>query len=606
MTNYSRSEAVQKLSKLIGRSKSRDFVDSLYDETSKIRKRKYSSHKDSQQHSETRRHESVKVVRQKDVISSKIHDNIEDIEEKKKKKEIETNVPNKYITEASEKAKQVNFLHSKIQESLAKHGLVNQPVSDVSTSLVDPNATKITVKLNQAGQTVDAITGAPVTLVQYTPTAKINVRVKRKQLAQSISSELKKTVLKPVEKKEEIPVVNTKHFDARVEQQPKNRDLRGLKFHEPGKFSHMAQTQRTKLQLEKLQDKIQSTAKRTGIASATKLAMVTLKHEAETSGKTPDIEWWDTSILPTRSYAAFEEIRSKILLNKLDSDSSARLLLQDSLAGITNLIEHPVPRLPPGEARDSSASQIFLTKFEQKKIRTLRRRQNEKEKQEKIILGLMPPPPPKVKMSNLMRVLGTEAVQDPTKVETYVKQQIAARQNAHEQANATRKLTPAQKKTKLIKKYKEDTSLAVHTAVYRIWDISNRSNRFKVDKNAQQNYMTGCVLLFQDMNLVILEGGPKSQKRMKRLLLQRINWSKDIISSSNINKSHIKTIDEEKEAIHNKCSLVWEGAYGYPSFKEWNFKQFDSEAVAREFLKKHRADHYWDLAYSLSISEENN
>jgi U4/U6 small nuclear ribonucleoprotein PRP3 len=33
-----------------------------------------------------------------------------------------------------------------------------------------------------------------------------------------------------------------------------------------------------------------------------------------------------------------------------------------------------------------------------------------------------------VKISNLMRVLGTEAVQDPTKVEEYVRNQMAKRQ----------------------------------------------------------------------------------------------------------------------------------------------------------------------------------
>lgn len=36
--------------------------------------------------------------------------------------------------------------------------------------------------------------------------------------------------------------------------------------------------------------------------------------------------------------------------------------------------------------------------------------------QDKIKLGLMKPPPPKVKMSNLMRVLGPEAVADPSRV----------------------------------------------------------------------------------------------------------------------------------------------------------------------------------------------
>merc|ERR1712226_1196531 len=78
----------------------------------------------------------------------------------------------------------------------------------------------------------------------------------------------------------------------------------------------------------------------------------------------------------------------------------------------------------PDIQKADPAMPIFLTKKERKKIRTQRRREQEKEKQEKIRLGLEPPPPPKVKISNLMRVLASEAVQDPTKVEAHVRAQM--------------------------------------------------------------------------------------------------------------------------------------------------------------------------------------
>lgn len=45
-----------------------------------------------------------------------------------------------------------------------------------------------------------------------------------------------------------------------------------------------------------------------------------------------------------------------------------------------------------------------------------------------------------------MRVLGTEAVHDPTKIEAHVREQMANRQKAHEEANNARKLTVEQKK----------------------------------------------------------------------------------------------------------------------------------------------------------------
>lgn len=43
-----------------------------------------------------------------------------------------------------------------------------------------------------------------------------------------------------------------------------------------------------------------------------------------------------------------------------------------------------------------------------------------KDKQDRVLLGIEPPPPPKVKISNLMRVLMNEAVQDPTQIEKQV------------------------------------------------------------------------------------------------------------------------------------------------------------------------------------------
>ena len=77
----------------------------------------------------------------------------------------------------------------------------------------------------------------------------------------------------------------------------------------------------------------------------------------------------------------------------------------------------------------------------------------------------------------------------------------------HEEANAARKLTPEQSKAKKLRKLKEDLSCGVHVTVYRVRDLSNQAIKFKVDMNAQQFHLTGCVLLYHDVNLVIVEGG---------------------------------------------------------------------------------------------------
>ncbi len=54
---------------------------------------------------------------------------------------------------------------------------------------------------------------------------------------------------------------------------------------------------------------------------------------------------------------------------------------------------------------------------------------------------------------------------------------------------------------------KEDLSCGVHVTVYRVHDLSKPAIKFKVDMNAQQLHLTGCVMLFPDVNLVIVEGG---------------------------------------------------------------------------------------------------
>lgn len=112
-----------------------------------------------------------------------------------------------------------------------------------------------------------------------------------------------------------------------------------------------------------------------------------------------------------------------------------------------------------------------------------------------------------VRISNLMRVLGTEAVQDPTKVEAHVRAQMAKRQKAHEEANAARKLTAEQRKAKKVKKLKEDVSQGVHIAVYRVRNLSNPAKKFKIEANAGQLYLTGVVVLHKDVNVVVVEGG---------------------------------------------------------------------------------------------------
>lgn len=294
------------------------------------------------------------------------------------------------------------------------------------------------------------------------------------------------------------------------------------------------------------------------------------------------MEWWDTLIMRPSTY---EECLSHPGENR-----------EEKYQGITHLIEHPVKVKPPAEPTKPQLLPVFLTKKEMKKLRRQNRRQAWKEKQEKIRLGLEPPPEPKLKMSNMMRVLGQQAVQDPTKIEAHVREQMERRQRAHEESNAARKLSGEEKKAKKLRKIKEDTSLGTYVTVFRVLNLSNLAKKFKVEANIKQLQMTGVVVLYKNVNVVVAEGGMKQQKKFKRLMLHRVKWGEEqaLTSEGTIEK-------DPKKSSENKCFLVWEGMVKKRAFGEVKFKISPNESFAREIFKNHGVEHYWDLAYSISI-----
>ncbi|XP_042345777.1 U4/U6 small nuclear ribonucleoprotein Prp3 [Plectropomus leopardus] len=487
-----------------------------------------------------------------------------------------------FMNDAIEKARKAAELQARIQSQLAmKPGILgalgntgpHNIVALANLHAMGIAPPKVEVKeinkptpliLDDKGRTVDA-SGKEVELTHRMPTLKANIRaVKREQFRQQLKE-------KPGDDLE-----STSYFDQRVFITPAQRPRRGFKFHDKGRFEKIAQRIRTKAQLERLQNEIAQAAKKTGIQASTKLALIAPKKEIG-EGEVPHIEWWDSYILPNNI-----NITPETNFDGME------------LFGVTTLVEHPAQINPPVDTDKPVTLGVYLTKKEQKKLRRQTRREGQKELQEKVRLGLMPPPEPKVRISNLMRVLGTEAVQDPTKVEAHVRAQMAKRQKAHEEANAARKLTAEQRKEKKVKKLKEDLTDGVHIAVYRIRNLQNPAKKFKVEANANQLYLTGTVVLHKDVNLVVVEGGPKSQKKFKRLMMNRIKWEEH-----NSKRDDPDGDDDTKR--NNKCWLIWNGTAKERSFGDMKFKQCPTENMAREHFKKHGTEHYWDLALSQSV-----
>lgn len=72
-----------------------------------------------------------------------------------------------------------------------------------------------------------------------------------------------------------------------------------------------------------------------------------------------------------------------------------------------------------------------------------------------------------VRLANLMKVLTSDAVQDPTKVEARVRREVTMRKHQHEKMNAERKLTDDQRRDKIENKKLEEEKKGIYGAVFK-------------------------------------------------------------------------------------------------------------------------------------------
>ncbi|KAJ3076041.1 hypothetical protein HDU98_005990 [Podochytrium sp. JEL0797] len=374
------------------------------------------------------------------------------------------------------------------------------------------------------------------------------------------------------------------YFDPKIAvAMPKHRVAgKRFKFVQQGKFVDMANKMRQTAKLEKLKADIAANAKKSGMAVELDLVSdLCVRREPP-----PATEWWDAPFLgPDTPYESFT----------MDAPHLDNIL--------TDLIQHPIPIQPPADLGPPPPKPLMLTKKETKKLRRQRRLEMQKEKQDKIRIGLLPPDQPKVKISNLMRVLGTEAVQDPTKIEAAVRLQMRARQLKHDKYIAEHKLTKEQKRDRTRLKLVENTHVIVEACVFRVDDLRRPQHQFKVDVNANQLFLTGCMLLHAGSNLVVVEGGNRGIKQYKKLMLRRIDWTEGAGDAEEEGEGMAGGAVEDN-GEPNKCVLVWEGKIKKRLFNGFNVVQCPTERSIREVLDKVGAMHYWDAAkhYSSELS----
>jgi U4/U6 small nuclear ribonucleoprotein PRP3 len=212
----------------------------------------------------------------------------------------------------------------------------------------------------------------------------------------------------------------------------------------------------------------------------------------------------------------------------------------------------------------------------------------------------------------MMRVLTQDAIADPTKVEAQVRREMVARERKHLKDNASRALTDDERRIKREEEYQKDEAKGVQAMAFKIRYLSDPSHKFKVKKNAVDLHLTGVICHNRKFCLVVVEGGAKSIKKYKQLMLNRIRWTEEAAPRADTGSSGpaVEFIDgiprptapfaapaeeEEPQSLaDNYCVEVWEGAHRERLFADIRNANCPSDSHARETLGK--LSHLWDVA----------
>ncbi|KAI0556296.1 pre-mRNA processing factor 3-domain-containing protein [Xylaria curta] len=367
----------------------------------------------------------------------------------------------------------------------------------------------------------------------------------------------------------------------------KPRQSRQLIFNQKGKYIQQANALRRQAALEALKKKIAAQTRKAGIDEDIDVEK-NFVVEAP-----PDIEWWDEGLVNGTNY------------DDIDNPDAIKIDTEDTI--ITSYIQHPVAIEPPQDQHIPAPKPMYLTSNEQAKLRRQRRMADLKEEQAKIRLGLVPAPPPKVKKGNLMRVLGEEAVKDPTAVEARVNREIADRHAKHMETNEERKLTKEQRHEKLARNQEKDLAKGVHMLAFKVNSLANGQHRFKINKNAEQNDLKGIVIMHPKQNLIIVEGGEHSIKQYKKLMINRIDWTENApprdraAAQNDSTRDWLKAEDEKgelKDLALNKCQLLFEGEVKSRAFHAFKSRVCETDAEARQALSRAKLESFWNMAKS--------
>ncbi|KAJ7885084.1 pre-mRNA processing factor 3-domain-containing protein [Mycena olivaceomarginata] len=386
---------------------------------------------------------------------------------------------------------------------------------------------------------------------------------------------------------------------------PRERSTtRNFRFNPKGKYVALGNQLRQESQLEALKQRIAESARKAGLDGDMGIERGIKRPPP------PEAEWWDQPLLPNKRYVDIADL------------GIGNLNIRTDDSPITIYIQHPIAIPAPGDKNGVALKPQMLTKKERKKIRKLKRAENLQDHRDRVAMGLIPPDPPKVRLSNMMKVLTSDAVQDPTRVEARIRREM----------NAERKLTDEQRREKVEGKKVEEEKRGVVGAVFKIKNLSDRAHRWKVRKNAEQFGLTGLCIFNPHFSMVYVEGAAKFVRSYKKLMMNRMKWTQaarargegavlanegedaegegeagaDAAGGAEASGSGSVKKDEEAATTSledNKCYLVWEGMLRDRSFSDFKARSCPTDREAKDLLgERHKG--YWDQAKNWRAEEE--
>lgn len=309
--------------------------------------------------------------------------------------------------------------------------------------------------------------------------------------------------------------------------------------------------------------------------------------ELKATNVVPDYESWDKQFLPLDF--SFPSTASPSLQSTISYFEQNNLFNASILNKIHHYIHHPIPIKNEFIEKESKTSlPIHLTLLERKRFRRLKKIEKLKQEQEKVKFGLAQPKPAKLTYKNFMSILKEESVTDPTKALEKVKNAYEERHTRMLKLNEQHKLTKEQKREKFKRKVERDTKKELKGCLIRINKLTSNKNRFKIDKNGQQLYLTGICLMNRQCNIpnmVYVEGSSLQISKMKKLIMQRIKWNET---------EEISNIPNETSNDNNSnCKVIWEGVIKKRYCEKWKVQEVKTEVDAVKILQGFNLDNFW-------------